>query len=119
MTVAKMAWLKTISVCLSIAIPLLSIFFWLTVYGTHLVDKVETIVVTQNEQGADIKDMKKSIASLRTWIDTVAQRQSDSKRDIDYKFKEQGIMSNRRQQGWMTQHVDPATGKRTMVSSAN
>lgn len=119
MTTTKTGWLKTLALCFSIATPLISIFFWLTVSGTKLVDKVETIVVTQNEQGADIKDMKKSIASLRTWIDTVAQRQSDSKRDIDYKFKEQGIMSNRRQQGWMTQHVDPATGKRTMVSSAN
>lgn len=106
MTVAKMNWIKMFSVCSSIAVPLLSILYWLTVNGTHLVDKVDSIGTKQVEQGVDIKELKASLSMLSIRVDTIGQRQ----KEFDYRFSKKNTTQHYSQ---VTAVRDPATGKYT------
>jgi hypothetical protein len=72
----KDRWQRTLTICGSIGIPLISVCVWLIVSGTHLVDTVNYISKDQTQTHARIDLMDNKIDRLIRRVDTLADKQS-------------------------------------------
>lgn len=80
------SWNRIITVGSVFGIPMVSLAFAAVVLITKMDDKLVNLQLKQQEQGADIKDIKDDAKSLRVLVDSVAQRQKDYQRENEYKW---------------------------------
>ena len=90
-------WNKILAVGSAFGLPLLGMAYAGVVALTKLDDKVGGIVLKQQEQGMDIKDIKSRISTIEGRVDTISRRQDNNQRDNNYRFLmwEHGVKSTK------------------------
>jgi len=83
-----LSWTKVIAIIGGIVLPLLSIAGMGMVWAVRIDDKVNNVILHQQEQGGQIKDLNDRVSGIAVVVDTISRRQENYKRDMNYKFKE-------------------------------
>lgn len=70
-------WNRTLAICGSIGVPLVSVSVWLIVSGTKLVDKVDAMESQINAINKRLDNTDIKIDKVSNHVDSIAQHQHD------------------------------------------
>ena len=79
-------WTKIMTFGSAFGLPLLGMLYAGVVAITRLDDKVGGMLMKQQEQGLDIKDIKSRLGTIEGRVDTITRRQENNQRDNAYRF---------------------------------
>ena len=70
-------WNRTLAICGSIGVPLVSVAIWLIVSGTKLVDKVDSMTNEINKINNRLDRTDAKIDKVSNHVDSISQHQHD------------------------------------------
>lgn len=96
MAIDRTGWNKTLALCGTFGIPLISVSVWLIVNGTKAVDSLGVLSIKVTEVQSTVKDVQTDLRSVHVQIDSIRHAQQLNKMDQDWQFKMQQLQNNKK-----------------------